>query len=462
MPFSLTSSSMAPGDTPKREFSPRALVVAGIAVTLLLAAMVALVAPKEPSATRRALEAKFAELRAKGIPVTADEMGRALPDPPPERDARLLLREALDFPPPSRSFPKFPKFPSIMSGPAPERGTAIPQSSMADLESYLSTHEQRLAAIPHDLAGVRFSMGWTNGFTNLLSTPGPDISRLLDLLGWKSLYEAERGNSQKASELLSKGFAVAGTFNGDSLVSAMLRMSGAARICDAAEQALNRVQFTTEDLQRIDGQVKPELIDDFSNTFMVERHFGVLQFNHMRESTRGLRGIFINFVQRFKGANKPAYRDEDYLLFLNFNEQQLKLHSRPLLERVRGHDQITANFTTNASSVTAEMVMPNWSRAMRAAAETKARLVALKIALAIERFRLANSNALPATLDALVPNYCPASPRDPFDDQPLRYKKLPRGYVVYSIGADGVDNGGAERTNRKNMSDYDLTITVER
>jgi type II secretory pathway pseudopilin PulG len=108
------------------------------------------------------------------------------------------------------------------------------------------------------------------------------------------------------------------------------------------------------------------------------------------------------------------------------------------------------------------MVMPSWSKAMRTAAETKARLVALKTALAIERFRLANGNALPATLDALVPNYCPSLPRDPFDEQPLRYKKLARGYVVYSIGADGIDNAGAERTNRKNMSDYDLTITVER
>ena len=345
---------------------------------------------------------------------------------------------------------------------SPKRGAAIPQSSMTDLESYLSTYEQRLAAIPQDLTGVRFSMGWTNGITNILSVPGPDIGRLLDLLGWKSLSEAERGNSQKASELLGKGFAVAGTFNGDSLVSAMMRVSAAARMCDAAEQALNRVQFTTEDLQRIDEQVKSELIDDFSNTLMVERHFGVLTFNHMRESTRGLRGIFTNLVKRFKNRNKPLYRDEDYLLFLNSNEQQAKLHSRPLLERVRGHEQIMANFTTNASSATAEMVMPNWSRAMRTAAETKARLVALKAALAIERFRLANNNALPETLDALVPNYCSPAPRDPFDERPLRYKKLPRGYIVYSIGADGIDNAGAERANPKNTGDYDLTITVER
>jgi hypothetical protein len=45
-------------------------------------------------------------------------------------------------------------------------------------------------------------------------------------------------------------------------------------------------------------------------------------------------------------------------------------------------------------------------------------------------------------------------PLDPFDGQPLRYKKLPKGYVVYSNGEDGKDDGGDEKK--------DITFTVER
>jgi len=448
---------MAPSDTPKREFSPRALVIAGIIITLLLAALIAVLAPKGPSASWRAVEAKLAQLRADGVPVTAEEIGRALPDPPPERDARFLLAEAFNFSPGpvTRNVP-------VLSEAMPRRGAPIPEEMMQDMEAFLVNSDRLLAAIPDDLTGLRFSVGWTNGFTNLLPSVLIDVRQLQQRLAVKTLYESGRGDGPRAARSLQKGFALTASLNGDSLVDAMIRVACAGLMCDAAEQALNRVQFTTEDLQNIDAQVKPERIDDFSITFMVERHLGVLTFNHMHESTRGLRGMFINLVQRFKGGNKPAYRDEDYLLFLNFNEQQIKLHSRPLLERVRGYEQLTSSFATNARSQTANMVMPSWSKAMRTAAETKARLVALKTALAIERFRLANGNALPATLDALVPNYCPSLPRDPFDEQPLRYKKLARGYVVYSIGADGIDNAGAERTNRKNMSDYDLTITVER
>ena len=51
-------------------------------------------------------------------------------------------------------------------------------------------------------------------------------------------------------------------------------------------------------------------------------------------------------------------------------------------------------------------------------------------------------------------------PFAPENGQPLRFKPLPRGYVIYSIGADGVDDGGLEKTN--NAVKYDVTVTVER
>src|SRR5687768_14094042 len=195
---------MAPSDTPKRQFSPRALVIAGIIITLLLAAIVALVAPKEPSATRRALEAKFAELRAKGVPVTAEEIGRALPDPPPERDARFLLAEAFNFSP----GPVTKNVP-MLSDAMPPRGAQIPEVMMQEMGAFLVNSDRLLGAIPDDLTGVRFSMGWTNGFTNLLPSVPIDVRTLQQRLAVKTLYEAGRGDAHRAARSLEKGFAVA-------------------------------------------------------------------------------------------------------------------------------------------------------------------------------------------------------------------------------------------------------------
>ncbi len=49
---------------------------------------------------------------------------------------------------------------------------------------------------------------------------------------------------------------------------------------------------------------------------------------------------------------------------------------------------------------------------------------------------------LPSTLAALVPEYLPAVPVDPFDGQPLRYD--PARGLIYSVGTDLKDNGGSK------------------
>ncbi len=62
-------------------------------------------------------------------------------------------------------------------------------------------------------------------------------------------------------------------------------------------------------------------------------------------------------------------------------------------------------------------------------------------ALAAERYRRANGR-LQASLAELVPAYLHAVPVDPFDRQPLRYRKTDDGVVIYSVGSDHADNRG--------------------
>ena len=46
-----------------------------------------------------------------------------------------------------------------------------------------------------------------------------------------------------------------------------------------------------------------------------------------------------------------------------------------------------------------------------------------------------------------------------------RYKKIAKGYVVYSIGSDGIDSGGMGDSSgpwsRINNAPHDVTLTVE-
>jgi len=67
---------------------------------------------------------------------------------------------------------------------------------------------------------------------------------------------------------------------------------------------------------------------------------------------------------------------------------------------------------------------------------------AMMTSLALRRFWLENSS-YPASLSALVPGYLSRVPADPFSPKDaLRYERTRRGYLLYSVGPDGRDDGG--------------------
>jgi hypothetical protein len=82
-------------------------------------------------------------------------------------------------------------------------------------------------------------------------------------------------------------------------------------------------------------------------------------------------------------------------------------------------------------------------------------------ALAIERYRL-KEGKLPEAVDTLVPGYLSDVYIDPFDGKPLRYKQTNPGYIVYTIGEDGVDNGGRERGPNERGENQDWAFRVYR
>jgi hypothetical protein len=64
------------------------------------------------------------------------------------------------------------------------------------------------------------------------------------------------------------------------------------------------------------------------------------------------------------------------------------------------------------------------------------------VGLACERFRLKHGR-WPDALDEIPKEILPDVPLDPSDGRPLRYAKRPDGVVVYTLGRNGFDNGGA-------------------
>jgi hypothetical protein len=81
------------------------------------------------------------------------------------------------------------------------------------------------------------------------------------------------------------------------------------------------------------------------------------------------------------------------------------------------------------------------------------------VLLAIRLYKVEHGGAAPPNLQALVPDYLPAVPVDPFSPQAevLRYVTTPGSEAIYSVGENGRDDGAATRPARQTNSNRRLS-----
>lgn len=112
-----------------------------------------------------------------------------------------------------------------------------------------------------------------------------------------------------------------------------------------------------------------------------------------------------------------------------------------LLEAERVDDRINSD-TGRLRNYVSRMILPALGAVIQKEARRVAMLRMTQTIIAIERYRLAHDGLPPASIDELTPGFLPSVLADPFDGQPLRYRRLNKGCVVYSLGTDKEDDGG--------------------
>jgi hypothetical protein len=88
----------------------------------------------------------------------------------------------------------------------------------------------------------------------------------------------------------------------------------------------------------------------------------------------------------------------------------------------------------------AEMI-PNIFKAAQTTARNQNAINEALVACAIERYHLARSE-YPQSLDALAPDFLKTLPHDIINGGPLKYHRSEKGFVLYSIGWNEIDEGG--------------------
>jgi hypothetical protein len=94
-------------------------------------------------------------------------------------------------------------------------------------------------------------------------------------------------------------------------------------------------------------------------------------------------------------------------------------------------------------------MMPAFARAADKRDEALARLALDRWGLALEAHR-GKAGDYPATLSKVSPSIGGNLPGDPFTGKPLVYRPRGDGYLLYSVGVNGKDDGGESRKDVQN------------
>ena len=423
----------------------------------------------------RDVREQFARLKTAGMPTSGAELNTWGQPPAAADNGALVLTQA---------FARLCSLPEDMSRPLGDSGLLQRTNqwsveTRALVKTYLETNAAALAKAHEALSFSRFR--YPVDFTYATDTEFPHLGALKELARLAALradLEAEAGHTEAWPGEVEFQLRLAQSLEEEPCVIAQLVRNAILRIAaKATERSLNHARASPPDAAcvRLEaaflhaGRTNLVPLALIGERAMVIPMFRLSWKEINTLSEAGHPGQS-RPRQRLVGKPNAALwfmglLERDLRFFLRAMETSLPLAAGPLPERLTLSNQMTRVFldARRGHYFVADMVMPSISRLVDSDASARASIDLAITGLAIERFRRARGQA-PADLGALTPEFLDAVPADPFDGAPLRYRRTAAGYVLYSIGVDGRDDGGRERPDHVKAGEptsYDITFIVE-
>jgi hypothetical protein len=440
---------------------------------------------------RHQVQGKLNALRQQGYPVSGYELESWVKSLPDTENAALPIIEAGE----KLSLPR-DAFDHMDWGRSGELGPEERDDLRRLITNNLSALELVHAAA--QLKQSRYPVDYQRGPDALLPHLAK-VKSLTQLLKIQCTLQSEEGRPDLAVPAILDAVALARSLDTEPLfISQLVRTACLTITCSSLERLLTQHALNEPQLEQLSGALDGALESSqaaFARGFVGETCLGIYCFTMPA-------GQFVRYLDadNFGGnANVsaiaqvalPLYawsglRDRDFRFYLEMMAGMLEAAKTPFPENLPKTRQTTDRLEKTLQSdkllVCSRMLLPALQKANAKEAELQGRLRAAQTALAIERFRTAHQASLPEDLAQLVPSLLPELPRDPIDGAPLRFHKRNPGYVVYSVGIDGEDNGGEDRNGngspgarkwppqwgtRRNArmvpgQNYDVTFTVER
>jgi hypothetical protein len=287
---------------------------------------------------------------------------------------------------------------------------------------------------------------------NPLGTLLPHVQNtraVVQLLKYDAWERAEAGDPSGAMTSCRAALNTARSIGDEPfLISYLVRVACGIEACRAAERVLALGEPDSVELESLQKLVElEEQNPGFFNAMKGERAFlhetldvlesGESQMEDLGELTRN--GDTGKCVPGFFARNNLR---EQHPMIFPLMAKAITMAQTPSHERGPLLRELDAEMRGLPKDDVIGLVMPGVLKIEQADRRYLATLRGLRVVLAVERYRRAHGD-WPDRLEALMPDLIAAVPLDPYDGKPLRYRRLEDSVLIYMVGPDGVDNGGA-------------------
>ncbi len=412
---------------------------------LLIVPVVLLMLAKGSSIKRQ-----LAEIRAQGHPTSLAELSEMNQLPPGVENAAPLYEDAFSV----YVQPADPdNTPYAGSGELPPRGQPLPEAMVSAIEDYLTDNKETLDLLREASAIEHCHYDWN--MAGGLPLPGLEHLRPgAFLLVTAARLSAHQGDAEAALAYIDDGLHLARSVRREpALISYLVHIACTAVCLRSLEQTLSATPLTDEQLVRVDRMLtEAGAACDFTQALISERCYAIECIrNPSLMGGGGARMPSIPILGRIGLAD-----------ILDYMATGIEASELPLDQRVARFRQIgDALEDMGFLHVIVKTLAPALSRVAELDLRFRADIDMARTALAIERFRL-TKGVLPRDLATLVPDYLDQVPIDPFDGQPIRYRRTKPGYRLYSVFEDGQDQDGKGKDEVNRNAPHDWPFIVAR
>ncbi len=397
-------------------------------------------------------------VRAKGEPVTFSDLNEWYPDVPATENAANLYVQAFDLiTRRDRGKPVIP----IVEAPIPSGDLSGETEGV--FQTYLVGNEKifQLLKKGGGLKRCRYRL------PDEITKPAPylpKVGQATRLLAFQAWWCARQGDSSRSAGAIVDALRLANSLRDAPLSSFQLARNGSL---DTSITTLLRI-LQERPFQEADyASIQEVLADsdrviDCARTLAGDRsaiheyflHYARMPRMEFRLILAGEGAELMESPSLFGLYKSSGLYDRDQLHYLRVAAKLIDGCGSPWAERRDQYEKLFWEIGSKrpALILTARSLSFSEIYARKAVATaTQVRLA--RIAISVERFR-AEHGQLPEALQDCTNAHNSQVPLDPFCDQPFRYKRLKAGYLIYSLGPDGGDDGGDEKR--------DITFKVER